>query len=205
MRPLTMAASVLFVTLAMAADDPEPPDPKKEGKQNGPLKVRLVAKKSEYVLDRQGMSAGDYRDAVKAGKVAPPSVDLVLELTNTSKQDVGVRVAGAAPALTFHLKGPKNSVVTLDRKVDRKLPKERKRVQMVTIAPGKMHEIRITTLDSTDVSYPRAPAFWTEPGAHTLSVSFKTGVAGTGAAPKGGIGRITTLSSREVKLAVKLK
>jgi hypothetical protein len=193
MRPLTMAALVL-----LAADETEPPDPK-AGKQSGPLKVRLVARKAEYALDRQGLSADDYRDAVKGGKVAPPAVDLVLELTNTSKEDVTVRVAGSSPVLTFHLKGPKGRVVTLDPGAGRKIPRERKKVQMVTIAPGKKHEVRITKLDSTDVSYPRAPAFWTEPGAYTLSVDLRTRV-GTGKA-----GKITTLSSQEVKLTVKLK
>jgi hypothetical protein len=203
MRPLTIAAWALFVALPLtAADDPEPPDPKAnaKGKQNGPLLVRLVAKKAACELDRQGMTAEKYREAIKDGKVTPPAVDLVLELTNTSKENVRVRVAGATPVLTFHLKGPEDSSVT-----PRKWPRggAKQRVQVVTLAPGKKHEIKITTLDSTDVSYSRSPAFWTEPGAHTLSVDLKTRVESGGV--KGKLGQMTTLSSQEVKLSVKLK
>src|SRR5262245_41298825 len=130
MRPLTTAAVALLVAVPLlAADDPEPPDPKSKGKQNGPLMVRLVAKKAAYVLDRQGMTAEKYREAVKLGKVEPPAVDLTLELTNTSKENVQVRVAGASPVLTFHLKGPKDSVVSPPKARQRA---GKKKVEMVT-------------------------------------------------------------------------
>src|SRR5262245_61841254 len=108
MRPLltlALACSLVVVPRLAADDDPEPPNPKAnaKGKRNGPLLVRLVAKKSVYVLDRQGMTAADYRKAVKDGTVSPPAVDLVLEISNTSKEDVTVRVSGAVPSLTWKL------------------------------------------------------------------------------------------------------
>lgn len=212
MQPSTIVLGVLLLALPAArANDPEPPDPRAKGKPNGPLMVRLVAKKTAYVLDRGGLSAAQYREAVKEGKVKPPAVELVLELKNTSKEEVKVRVAGAVPELKWKLTGPKGAVVarTGNIKANDKPP----RLNTVTLKPGEKYEIAIAALDSSAVSRPKGAVHWTEPGTYTLSaelVTTGTGLAGkAGWVMKAGGAKVpvastarATLTSQEVKLTV---
>src|SRR5262249_17945101 len=143
-----------------------------KGKQNGPLLVRLVAKKSVYVLDRGGQTGDEYRASIRGGKVTTPTVDLVLEVTNTSGNNVDLWVAGSSPLFVLHFNGPKGSVVS--RLITPNATDKIKKVKSVKLRPGKKHEIAITRLDSADVSRPRTATYWSEPGAHSLTVEFRT-------------------------------
>lgn len=215
MRHLTLVAWALLVGAPLAANDPEPPDPNK-GKENGPLTVRLVAKKKTYVLDRGGLTAEKYRAAIRDGTIAPPAVDLALELVNTSKQSVTVRVTGSTSALTYDLKGPAGAAVTQTVKAVKAGKAAAPPIVNVEIKPGGKHTIPITALDNSAVGRPRMQTFWTEEGTYTLSVQFRTsttadvaakakGKAKKGLVAAGGVSRITTLESQAVKLTVKLK
>jgi hypothetical protein len=214
-------ALALLVAAALRADDAEPPDPKMKGKVNGPLTVRLVAKKTTYILDREGKTAEAYRRAAKNGDVAPPAVDLVLEITNTSKENVTVRVAGAVPALTFKLSGPKDGAVIRANRLGfpgkaapaRAPLGKGPRVNNLLLKPGAKHEIVIKALDSTAVSRPRGASYWTEPGNYTLSAELETVVSDANGKnlnilPKG-VKRATptrsVLLSQQVKLTVQAK
>ncbi len=77
-----------------------------------PVTATLVAKQKTYTLNRGGMTAEAYKkateDAVQAGKAppAPPTVDLALELKNTSAKEVQVWVGGTQLQIDLDLRGP---------------------------------------------------------------------------------------------------
>src|SRR5262245_60238086 len=99
-RVLLPFAAMLLLTadpVATGGDKKEPP----QQQPAGPISVRLVAKKTTYTLDRQGMTAEKYREAVKQGKIRPPAVELSLEITNTRNEPIDITVAGASPRLTL--------------------------------------------------------------------------------------------------------
>jgi hypothetical protein len=108
MKGVTMRTALgLALLLALArpalADD-------KDKKADLPVKAKLVAAKTTYALDLQGMTAADFRKAIeegaKSGKTPkPPAVDLTLELTNTSDKDVSIWVKGDATRVVLDLKG----------------------------------------------------------------------------------------------------
>src|SRR5262249_28115310 len=112
---------------------------KLEPKHAGPITVRLTAKQAAYVLDRQGMTTGQYREAIKEGKIAPPAVDLVLEITNRTKADMDITVAGASPRLTLDLRG-KDGVEKLTRE---RTPNKTLRI---ILKAGETHSIPIQRL-----------------------------------------------------------
>lgn len=216
MRTLTLAATVLFTLplLAQKPGDPSPEPPPE--KPAGPVTARLVAKKgTTFILDRQGMTADKYAEAVKAGKITPPEVHLVLELKNTTKEDVEVRIGGVAPKLKLDLTG-KGKVVEQSGKRSERVP-----LTYVKLTPGQVHELPLKTLTAYSSATQETHLYWTEPGEYVLTADFSTYVRTTalggpvvkGAVPlpAGGVavaGRLTKIDgikAERLKLTVTLK
>jgi hypothetical protein len=196
LAPLLSAAVLLTACfVATANGDPEP-----SKKQTGPIRVRLKAKKTAYVLDRQGMTADKYRQAVKDGKIAPPAIDLVLEITNTTKGDVDVTVVGASPRLALELKG-KEGIEKLTGSRAREM-----RVRII-LKPGQTHTLPITRLAGYSSATAEHQLFWTEPGEYKLTASFETNVreATGGKRGKTFLSRETAYKAPPVTLSVTLE
>ena len=134
-----------------------------------PISVRLTAKKTTYVLDRQGMTAEKYREAIKEGKIAPPAIDLVLEITNTTKGDIDITVAGFSPRLLLDLKGKEG----IEK---RTTERPGNRTVRIILKPGQTHSLPITRLAGYSDRTTDDQLFWTEPGEYTLAASFETNI-----------------------------
>src|SRR5262249_7869670 len=120
----------------------------------------------------------------------PPAVDLVLEITNTSKEEVTIYVGGDANIYTFELTGGAGTVnlgSALAFTADFKLPKP------VTLAAGKSYEIPLKQLSDGSRGAARY-VYWTGPGDYKLSVTYTL-------SDKDG-GKTTTLKSEPVKITV---
>jgi hypothetical protein len=147
---------------------------KDEKKPTGPIVLKVVSKKDEYVFSSGGRSAKEYKTyledlAKKQGdeEAAVPNplrVDLVLQFENTSKEDVTVYLGGDANAYTFELTGGAG-VVALSNPgpftLDMLFPKA------VTIKAGKVHEIPVKVLADGNRGFSRF-LFWTGPGEYQL-------------------------------------
>jgi hypothetical protein len=181
MKRIVTAATVLAFALPLAAraDDKKTDEPKPA---DLPLKAKLIAKTETYKLNLDGKSAEEYgkmlKDAEKAGKApAAPAVDLVLEITNTSDQEVKFWVEGDPNEVQLDVKGP--GVVNIMPMgaftTDFRAPK------VMALAPGKTHSIPIKSLQYGFRSVAKS-TYWTEPGEYTLTASYKTAIS---PAPKG--------------------
>jgi hypothetical protein len=169
---------------------------------------RLIARKNSYTLDRKGMTADKYAEAIKDGKIVPPAIDLVLELKNTTKKPMRLRITGAAPRLTLDLKG-KGTIVKRTGK------RERLPLTYVTLKPGETHVLPLTRLAGFTSSTQETQLFWTEPGEYTLTATLTTYVmeevmaAAGGVKPGGLVGgksvRLAPIVSNTLKLSVKAK
>jgi hypothetical protein len=189
--------AVVALPLATRADEPKQADL--------PLKAKLVAKKDTYKLDLDGKSGEEFRkilkDAEASGKApAPPAVDMVLEITNTSDQEVKFWVDGDATELQLDVKGP-NAVTITPKKA---FTTEFRTPKVITLAPGKTHTIPVTALQYGFRGVSKY-AYWTEPGDYTVTASYKTAIS---PAPKGskevdkGFGMAVLVSSEPVKVKV---
>ena len=163
--PLTAMLLLLTSELAATGDDKKEPP----AKSADPISVRLTAKKATYVLDRQGMPAEKYREAIKEGKIAPPAIDLVLEITNTTKGDIDITVAGASPRLMLDLKGKEGIEKWTTQR-------PRNPTVRVILKPGQTHSLPITRLAGYSGVTTDDQLFWTEPGDYTLAASFATNI-----------------------------
>jgi hypothetical protein len=190
------AALLLTLTGAAQAD---------EKKDEGPVTLKVVAKKDTYTWDAGGKTPKEFNkdldDIAEAMKKNPrpliklpnpPTVDLVLEMVNTSKEDVTIYVGGDANVYTLELKGPgvRNFMGALALTADFRLPKP------VKLAPGKSHEIPLTTLKDGFRGVSRN-LYWTEPGEYTLSATYQL------SDDQGGKGKL--IKSEPVKLKVEEK
>jgi hypothetical protein len=166
------------------------------------LSARLLANKKEFILDRQGMTAEQYRKAIETGKVSLPEVNFALEVTNTTKKDLRVRISGAVPKLILYLKG--KGVVT------RSTTEPRQKVADITLKPGQSHSLAITTLTGI-ASTRRTQFFWTEAGEYTLTAEWQTRVDELSATGRvlpvvgGPAAWRKTATAEPIKLRVKLK
>ncbi len=166
-----------------------------------PVKLKLVAKTDKYKFDGGGKTAAEYKAALeetaktleKGERANPPkplTVDFILEITNTSKEEVTIHVGGDANVYTFELKGGAG-VVTMNNPVaftaDFKLSKP------VTLAAGKSHEIPVKAFADGNRGFSRL-LFWTGPGEYTLSAKYTL-------ADKDG-GKAAELTSEPVKVTV---
>jgi hypothetical protein len=192
MKRFLFAAVVLaFATVARAEDK----------KPDGPITLKLVAKKDKYKLEAAGQTAEAYKKHLEdlAKKIAkgepvpapaPPAVDLVLVLTNTSKEDVTIYVGGDPNIYTFELTGGTGSVTMTPLAAftaEFRIPKP------VTLAPGKSHEIVVTKLADGMRGGSRF-VYWTGPGEYKLTAKYQL------ADKQGGKG--TELTSEPVKITV---
>lgn len=190
MKWFLLATAALFFFGATASAD-----------EKSPVTLKLVAKKDKYKFDGGGKSAEEYKkylqeqaELSKKGELRqapkPPAVDLVLEITNTSKEDVTIYVGGDPNVYTFDLTGGAGTVTMnsgLAFTADFRLPKA------VTLAAGKSHEIPVKQLSDGSRGASRY-VFWTGPGDYKLSASY------TLADKEGGKGAV--LKSEPVKITV---
>lgn len=169
---------------------------------NAALILRMEAKKDKYTLDLGGKSAAQFKSAIrteeKRGGInfpPVPPVDVVLEIQNTSVNDVKVRFNEFDTALD--LQGP--GVVQVSLGVARTFPP---RGCLLTIPAGKSHTMRV----SLQYGSPNAShwIWWTEPGDHALTARLQLELS---PAPKGaakvvdGFGGVM-LTSAPLKLKV---
>jgi hypothetical protein len=191
MKTWRLATAVLACGLAAAARADEPKDL--------PIEATLKAAQDKYTLDLGGKTADEFKKALEAAATSgkypdAPTVNLLLELKNTSDKEVKVKVGGTTTVLELELKGPGAVTVPLKNRVTTKivvLPKE------VTLAPGKSVTVPVERL-AFGFKGDASRAYWTEPGKYTLTASYKTFI---GPAPKGvkdngdGFGTVTLTSS----------
>ncbi|VTR96511.1 unnamed protein product [Gemmata massiliana] len=193
MKVFVLAVVVLFVlTAAVSAEDKKPA---------GPITLTLVAKTDKYKFDGGGKTADEYKkelesiakkqadgEAVRSPK--PPAVDLVLKITNTSKEEVTIYVGGDSNVFTFDLAGGPGTVAMnsgLAFTADFRLP------NAVTLAAGKSHEIPVKQLSDGSRGSSRF-VYWTGPGEYKLSAKYQL-------SDKDG-GKGAELTSEPVKITV---
>jgi hypothetical protein len=113
-------------------------------------------------------------DAEAPGHRPPPRVDLALTLRNTTDRPMLVWVSGPQTELRLDLRGPGAVSVPVQ-------PSAEQQSQAVTLRPGEVYAIPITSLRDT-----RRLWYWTEPGDYLLTARFTT----RGTAPGGGQQRV---------------
>jgi len=153
-----------------------------------PLEVRLVVKKRTYVLDYGHRTPEDYATAVQTEPYPlAPEVDLVLEVRNAGKEPVRLGSGGAGLGLHLKLEGP--GAVSLKSGNIAILGPPPAPVH-TTLNPGETHRVPIQRLEyhnrkSSSTDYYRA--YWTRPGAYTLTARLETTLnpAPKGAEPAG--------------------
>jgi hypothetical protein len=191
MKWLLLSALFVFAN-AVSAEDKKPAEP---------ITLTVVAKTDKYKFDGGGKTPAEYKKelediagAQKKGKLArppkPPAVDLVLVLTNTSKEAVTIYVGGDPNIYTFELTGGAGTATLssdLAFTADFKLPKA------VTLAAGKTHEIPVKQLSDGSRGLSRY-VYWTGPGDYKLSATYTL-------SDKEG-GKSVTLKSEPVKITV---
>jgi uncharacterized protein (TIGR03067 family) len=140
-----------------------------------PLAAVLKANKATYKLDLGGRSAERFRkvatarDRFDAGGPSSPTVDLVLEVRNTSAKEVQLFTLPDLAEVKLSLKGPDALTVHMQGpfQLDRRLPKP------ITLAPGKAFTRPIRSLNHghRDIEF---RSYWLAPGDYTLTASFHT-------------------------------
>ncbi len=198
--------AVLLPALAAGAGKPE--DKARSDPPGAPVTAKLVAKTNKYVLELRGKSAEEFRKALKdadstGAYPAPPKVDLVLEVTNTSDKEVHLRYGGTQNVVTLDLKGKGAETVAKKRVIT---PKFLLAPKTETLAPGKSVIVPITSLGFGMRNMTHA-AYWTAPGEYVLTASYQVT---TIPAPKGareagnGFGAVT-LTTAPVTIKVDVK
>ncbi len=193
MKLLVVAVVALFVfaTSASAEDKKKP----------GPIQLKIVAKSDKYKFDGGGKTADEYKKALeetaaklaKGERATPPkplAVDLVLQITNTTAEEVTIYVGGDPNVYTFELTGGAGTV-NVNNPVaftaDFRLPKA------VTLAAGKSHEIPVKAFADGARGFSRL-VFWTGPGEYKLAATYSL-------SNKDG-GKSDVLKSEPVKITV---
>lgn len=193
MKWFLLALTALFGFSATASAEDKKPV--------GPVTLKLVAKTDKYKIDLGGKTADEYKkelqDLAKKGEAGelvrapkPPAVDLVLQITNTSKEEVTIYVGGDPNIYTFELTGGAGTVTMnsgLAFTADFRLPKA------VTLAPGKSHEVFVKQLSDGSRGASRN-VYWTGPGEYKLSATYSL------ADKDGGKGEV--LKSAPVKITI---
>ncbi len=174
MRTWLMAVSVLILSVTAVQADDKKEEPKTPA---SPIKATLTAKKATYTLDLGGKSGDEFRKLLKDNEKsrtlpAAPTVDLVLELKNTSDKAVTVWISGDAVVLNLDLKG--EGAVNAVAQVA--FTREFRVSKPLMLEAGKTHEIPIANLNYGYRGVAQR-AYWTEPGEYKLSVSFQTGIS----------------------------
>lgn len=206
-RVLTVVLAATLGAAALAQDKKDAARPKADP-EGTPLELTVTGKTTKYTLDTGGLSGAEYKkkveEAVKAGgrPPAPPTIDLAVEIKNTSDKAVQVWAKGDPVVLTLELKG--KGALNVDPKLA--FTQEFRIPMAVEIAPGKSHSIPLKTLTSGHRGASHF-SYWTEPGEYELVATLKTGMS---PAPKGakdageGFGQVT-LTSAPFKVTVEAK
>lgn len=209
-RVLTIALAAALGAGEVGRSDDKPAEKPKADPPGTPLEVTLTGKKTTYALDTGGLSTADYKkklDEMAKSKnrptVAPPAVDLALEIKNTSDKPVTVWVSGDPVVTELTLKG-KGTTVNIEPLLA--FTREFRIPKGVEIAPGKTHAIPIKTLASGYRSASKY-CYWAEPGEYEIVATLKTGMS---PAPKDakeagdGFG-VVTVTSAPLKVTVEEK
>jgi len=201
-----IASAILFlVPFALSAEEKEL-KPGTVDPATTPLEVTITGKVTKYTLDLTGTTSKDYakslEEASKNGRpVRPPAVDLVVKVTNTSKEKIQVWNKGDTVAMIIQLsgKGALNLKPSLATTLEFRLP------EAVVLEAGKSIEFPVKVLSSgfrgnSDYSY------WTDAGEYELFATFRTGVspAPKGAEDQDGFG-IVRAKSKAFPITVELK
>jgi hypothetical protein len=162
-----------------------------ENKKNeSPITLTLVVKKNKYKFDPELLERVKKSD--RAHPPEPIAVDLVLVFTNVSKQDATIRVGGDDVVYTFELTG---GAGTETRPSGLVFTQEFRASKMITLAPGKTHEIPVKQLTDGFRGAGRN-VYWTGPGEYKLSATY-----GPPAVP-GGAAVAPLYKSEPVKITV---
>jgi hypothetical protein len=168
-------ASLLLGMLLAAA-----PAPVKTKKPSGktdppgaPLEAVLKAKKAKYTLDLGGKSADEIRKQIAAGNYPEaPAVDLVLEIKNTGREEVKIKIGGTYNIVGLDLKGSGAVSETLKRRIT---PKFVIAPRIVALEAGKSVSVPITSLSYGLKGGERA--WWLGPGKYQLAAGYRTSVS----------------------------
>ena len=200
--PALAAFLTLAATTALAADKPKA-DPK-----GTPLELSITGKTLKFTLDTGGLTPAEYKQKIedspkpRGGRPpATPTVDLTLEIKNTSDKAVMVWSGGDSVVIELELKG--KGAVTANPMLA--FTREFRLPTAVEIAPGKSLSIPVKSLTS---GFRGASKFtyWTAPGDYELVATFKTGMTPPpkDAKENDGFGEVT-LTSSPLKLTVEEK
>jgi hypothetical protein len=193
MTRLLLALPFVFgLALPAAAADEKPA---------GPVTLTVVAKTDTFKFDGGGKTAAEYKKDLEATakaledgeRATPPkalAVDLVLQLTNTSKEEVTIYVGGNPNVYTLELTGGAGAV-TMRNPVA--FPAIFIQPKAVTLAPGKSYEIPVKNLSDGRRGMARL-VFWTGPGEYKLAAKYTLSDAKGGNGPE--------LTSEPVKITV---
>jgi hypothetical protein len=203
--------SVSYLALVLAAwalaDEPKSKDHGKTDPPGVPLEAKLTAKQASYALDLGGLTAEDFRKAIKVGDDTgrypdAPKVDLVLELRNTGDQDIQVKMGGTQNVVTLDLEGKGAVSAKLQKQIT---PKFIIASKPVTLAPGKGESVPVTSLSFGFKGSDRA--WWTEPGESSLAATYKTEVSPAPKDAKAGPDGFApvTVTSAPIKIKVESK
>jgi hypothetical protein len=195
MRSLTcllVVAGLAAVIAAARADDRPKADP-----PTTPLELSISGK-STYTLDTRGLSGTEFRkritDAVEdiGHPLAPPTVDLVVRVRNTSDRTVRVWAKGDPVVLELRLSG--SGAMNVEPKVF--VTAEYRMPEAIDLAAGESHLFPVRNLGSGFRGVAMC-SYWTEPGEYRLVAILQTGVspAPRGADEDDGFGLVTLTSA----------
>ena len=202
-------AAILFLSACSAATAEKPADKPSADPKETPLELSITGKVVKFTLDTGDLTPAEYQkkieDAAKAKNGRPPAtptVDLAIEIKNTSDKAVMVWSKGDHVVLELELKG--KGAVTANPNLA--FTREFRLPVAVEIAPGKSLSIPVKSLTS---GFRGASKFtyWTAAGDYELVAKFKTGMdpAPKGATDAGdGFGTVT-LTSAPLKVTVEEK
>lgn len=144
---------------------------KKDERRPAPIAARLIVKKAKYVLPKEQHGKAfrnQIAEETDTDNLPPPQkVNLVLELKNTSQEDVMIWPRGAITYPDLIVEGP--GVVQPENLTTISGESSGTSVQP-TIAPGETHRITITSLNPNGGT---TWFYWCEPGEYTIKASYK--------------------------------
>ncbi len=167
---LTGLLAAMFPSFSVAEEK------KEEKPVDLPVKTKLVAKKTTYTLDLGGKTGEEFRkqlkDAEKNGRMpAAPTVDLTLEITNTSDKAIKIWTSGDPVHLELTLTGP-GAVMASPRLA---FTTDFRGPAATVLDPGKTLSIPVTKLQY-GFRGASLMSYWTEPGEYKLAATYKTAI-----------------------------
>lgn len=142
-----------------------------------PIELSLEGDATQWELDSRGDPAFKFQENIRIGEksgrlLSPTRCELDLVIKNKGKTSIKIWIGGDGTLLGLDLKGP--GAITLDTKVKPepgKIPAE-----IVTIAPGQLHRIPLTSL-SHGRRLEAKFTYISEIGNYRLAATFKTAVS----------------------------